>query len=172
VFTPDFVPFGELSAMMHTLFKVLASFSPMMGGLGSLAMALKLIEAPVAIHVGGTSDGINKLTWAATETSAATGLTVTEQHVCFFIAACKLAAMLDLWVTKLVPRLALVCLSIMMLAVAYAHLLLGDDLVPPFVVLLFNLLALATWPSSKVNKGMALKAASDKAMKKKSAKAI
>lgn len=158
--------------MMHTAFKVLASLSPTIGGLLYMAVALKYIEPPVGmVHVGGTVDGVNKVTWAATEASAATGVAVTEQQVFFFIAACKLAAMLDLWVTRLVPRLALVCLSIMMLAVEYSHVLMGDELVSPVVVVLFNLLALATWPSSKNSKRGSSKAAPDMAMKKKSAKA-
>jgi hypothetical protein len=155
--------------MIHTVFKVLASLSPIMGGLMYLAVALKYIDPPVAVfHVGGTPAGANKVTWAATEASAATGVAVTEQQVLYFVAACKLSAMLDLWVTRLVPRLALVCLTIMMLAVEYSHFRMGDHLVAPLVIIIFNLLALATWPSPKVKS----KAASDKAAKKKSAKAI
>jgi len=154
--------------LLHLFFKVLATLSPLTG-LVMLGAGLGLMALPAELsNVGGSPDGANKFAWFAAEASAATGRAITEQQGILFIAACKLAAVFDLWVTKLVPRLALVCLCILVTGALYSHVLLGDDVFGPLAVLLINLVTLLTWPKKGGAKS-AVKAG--KAAKKKSPKA-
>lgn len=153
--------------MLHSVCKVLATLSPMLG-LVFLAAAFDVIEMPP--FIAKTPDGIDKVQWMVTEANAMTGLAISPKQAMLFLGVCKFAVAFDVWVTRLVPRLALFCYAVMMGLVIYAHTLMGDDPKTPIGPLVFALLAIATWPKGKAGGAGSAKAAPAKA-KKRSPKA-
>ena len=88
---------------------------------------------------GGT--GADKPQWAADFFGG------TKLGWLTFLGVCKMAALLDLWVTNIIPRVAAVCVAIMMAIVTYGHYMIPDDLPPPIVFTCAALVCAATWPS-------------------------
>ena len=138
--------------LLHLIPKLIASMAcataPIMllYGVG----ALEDVPAQMIKANGGT--GPDKGDWGADFFG------VDRRNLLLGIGVCKLLALLDIWLIHLVPRLACVCVAIMMAAISYAHAAVGDDLPPPVVMGTMALITAATWPAAKtsLDKGKAM----------------
>jgi hypothetical protein len=107
-----------------------------------VAAGLGLIEPPAPLVRANEGEGVDKYEWAADlyGVPRATMLIVT--------GTCKVLAITDIWLLQLVPRLACVCLAVMMALVLHGHHAMGDDLLSPIMVGATALIVAATWPAA------------------------
>jgi len=113
-----------------------------------LASGLGFMECPAMLCRAGGGTGPDKIAWAADFT----GLAVPQ--ILLAAAFFKMSALLDVFCLQIMPRVALVCVAIMMGAIAFAHQQVPDDIAPPIFIGSWALVAANTWPTpGKKEKG-------------------
>lgn len=127
---------------VHTVPKMIMSMG-MLSGPVMLAAGFGLLDdCPAPLIKGNGGSGADKGDWGATF------LGTSRNNVLILCGVCKVAAILDIWLLNVVPRLACLCFAAMMSLVAYCHYEIGDDLPPPIVMALMALTTMATWPAA------------------------
>jgi hypothetical protein len=74
---------------------------------------------------------------------------VPRQSLLLVIGVCKIAAFTDIWLLHIIPKIACLCIAMMMMMIFASHHAIGDDLAPPIVVGTMALFTAATWPDAK-----------------------
>jgi len=134
--------------MIHTICKSMCSMSLGMGVL-MFGHGVGLLDAPdkMMTHTQN-GEGVSKFDWLAEQATEQLG-TPTEAWMVFaFIGACKILALIDLWLVKAATRLTLFCCALLWAGVAYGHAELDDPPAPPLALSALALVGIATAPSA------------------------
>ena len=125
--------------MSHLVSKGL-TFLSLLAAPVMLAAAAGLIECPASMCLAQGGTGINKFAWAGEKAG------IEPPMVLLLVGVCKLLALLDIFILKLMPKATLVCVGIMFAAITYAHVQMGDSVQPVLTFTLAPLAAARTWP--------------------------
>ena len=132
--------------LVHTVLKCFCSI-PLLTGPLMLLIGLGLASCPDPMCKANGGIGADKFDWAESFSG------VPKAAIFCFLGICKMCAFADIYFLRVVPRLALLCTSIMMACVTYGHVMVGDDLPPCVVLTLTPLAAIVTWPKAPAKGG-------------------
>ena len=123
----------------HPITKITSTI-PLLSGPIMLAAGLGKMKCPPMLCNAQQGKGIDKLAWAA-ELSG-----IPRETIMIILGVCKLLALLDVWLLHIMPRVTLLCVSVMMGCVLYGHLEFDDEIKPIVVFLTASLFCAMTWP--------------------------
>ena len=125
--------------LVNTVSKVVM-FMGLMSAPVMLAVGLGLMDAPAMLANANGGAGPSKFEWA----SSVSGFPV--RTIFTVVAIAKFAAIADIYFLHVMPRLACICVAVMMGVIYWGHTQVEDDLAPPIVLGAAALVAAASWP--------------------------
>ena len=125
--------------LLHTITKIVATL-PLLTGPLMLAAGLGVVELPPALARANGGSGLDKFMWAEDFYG------VPKPHLLSAVGICKILALLDIWLLRIVPQFTLVCVAILMGAVAHGHIAVQDEDqgIPPILLGVAALVAAVT----------------------------
>ena len=127
-------------AMYHAVAKTLTTVAMTTGPI-MLAAGFGLMDCPDALCKAQMGAGPSKFAWAEDVSG------ISAPTLLIFTGTCKILAFIDVWITKIVPQLALFCMAILLAVVATAHYHIPDDMIGPLWLMGCSLGACLTYPS-------------------------
>lgn len=124
----------------HTLPKGLMTGALATGPIMLLYGLGVLDDVPPALIKANHGTGPDKGEWGANFFG------ISRQSLLLCIGICKIAALADIWVLHIMPKVTCLCVATMLMMITYVHFEIGDDIFPPFLLGFMAYYTCATWP--------------------------
>ena len=137
-------PFSHLFSGLLTFLSLLSA--PVM-----LAAGAGIIECPPSLCLAASDPSLNKFVWAGEKVG------VGPNVILLLVGLCKILALLDIFVLKVMPKVTLVCVGCMFAAITISHMVMGESVQPVFTFMLAPFTMAKTWPPAETSAAKAKK---------------